>query len=697
MVDWDAYLEALAAEDLLSPPDQPSVPGEPAPDRCSSSPAGLESFFLPVVQQLLPLFLTRAPVGSPPMTGANRGATLREAGRSLAEQASQTGLSLSACLAAHGRIRDTLIALACRIFPPGELVAPIKKLLQFNDGILAGLVAEWSRLKSLNHRRRHQEARRYLLRERKRYATVFKRMEEPAFVVNGELRLLDVNPAFEEFFGRNAQECLGSTCKAVIGHKFCTQCPLDSVVREGGSFSGVEVDLEGACSGTTGGRRSRTVLMAGTALGEEGAGGGGAIVILQNITEQKRAEAELRRSEEKFRSLVENLPDVIWRADRNGRILFVSSNCLSLLALGATELTGSDRFSRVHPDDLPELRRTYAQLFEDGQPYDVRYRFRRGDGTWVWLRERAAATRDEQQEEVCADGLSWDISEFVNVEGELEEYRCWLEEMVDERTEELSSINRKLKREIGKRRRVEKELIRLTASLQQSNAELEQFAYVASHDLKEPLMLITAFAERLHLRYGATLDQRGRDYLSRIVKAAGQLKDLVEALLQLSRVSTSRRPFERLELNRLVKEVLDDLGESIRSTGARVEVTDLPDLIGDRVQIRQLFQNLIANALKYRRRDSTPEIKLSSRLLQDGTCEITVTDNGIGLQEQDQERIFEPFVRLTGSENSEGSGMGLTTCRKIVTRHGGKIKAVSRPGQGAIFVIRLPLEQPGPG
>ncbi len=694
MVDWDTFLKALAAGDILLPPDAPIVSGKLDPDRSGSFPAWAERLIIPVVQLQLPAFLLHSSADSMPIPESDREASLLKAGRFLAEQASETGLSLSACLTALSRIRQALIAQACRIFPSGELSEPILELLRFSDGILAGLVAEWSRLKSMNHRRRHQEARRYILRERKRYATVFKRMEEPAFVVDGDLRLLDVNPAFEQFFGRKAKECLGSTCKAVIGHKFCPQCPLDSVIREGGSFSGIEVDLEGACTSAPGKRKLRTVLMAGTALGDEGAVGG-AIVILQNITEQKRVEAELRCSEEKFRSLVENLPDVIWRADHQGRIIFVSSNCQAILALGAAELTGSDRFARVHPEDLPELRRAYAQLIKHGQPYDVRYRFQRGDETWVWLHERAAATSDERQGEVCADGLCWDITEFVNVEGELEEYQSWLEEMVDERTEELSSINRKLKKEIGERRRVEKELIRLTASLRQSNAELEQFAYVASHDLKEPLMLITAFAERLKLRYGTVLDERGRDYLGRIVKAAGQLKELVEALLQLSRVSTSRRSFERLELRQLAQDVLGDLEEVISSTGARVEVIDLPDLNGDRVQIRQLFQNLIANAIKYRRRETAPEVCITGRLAEEGFCEITIADNGIGLGGDEVEQIFEPFVRLHGRDVFEGCGMGLTTCRKIVERHGGEIKAVSRPGQGALFVIRLPLEQSG--
>ena len=667
-----------------------------APGPTGSPSTVADRFLRSAVHQLLPSFLQPAPAASTTSRNQDeRKHAIVAAGREMAEYCRHAGLGLAVCLAAQQRVRNGLIRQACRTISAADLAAAITELLHFSDWILTGLVDEWSRLKAQNHRRRHQEARRYILREKKRYATIFRRMEEPAFVVDRELCLLDVNPAFEKFFNLRAKDCLGTTCMTSIGHRFCEQCPLSQVIREGGSFSGLEVKLEIVGPGQSGEMERRTVLMAGTALGEVGDGDLGAIVVLQNITEQKKAEAELRRSEEKFRSLVENLPDVIWRADQRGRVLYVSSNSKSILGLDAEEISGSDRFARVHPEDLPELQRVYGQLFEKAHSYDVRYRYRHGNGSWIWLRERAAATGQGLPEETFVDGLSWEITEFVNVEGELEEYRSWLEDMVDERTEELSRINRKLKKEIGKRSRVEKELIRLTASLKQSNAELEQFAYVASHDLKEPLMLITAFAERLQLRYTDELDERGRDYVGRIVKASRQLRELVEALLQLSRVTASHRPFQRLKLQELVREVLSDLDEGISRTGARVEVINLPELNGDVVQIRQLFQNLIANALKYRRQEVVPEVVISGRLVEEGFCEITITDNGIGLSADEVEKIFEPFVRLHDRGDLEGCGMGLTTCRKIVGRHGGEIKAVSRPGQGAVFVIRLPLRHQG--
>ncbi|NTV15193.1 MAG: PAS domain S-box protein [Desulfobulbaceae bacterium] len=669
MVEWSGFLSALA--ELASFP---------------SSAVPAEEMYFSAFQQLLPEFLN-IPEPSP---GEGQSARLIVAGRELAEQIRLAGLPLGAALAAQASVREALVSLCFSAFSePADQRRALAVVQRLADGLYSGMVNEWLRLQTMLHRRRHKEASRYLLREKKRYNTVFRKMSEPAFVVDRDLRLLEVNPAFEKFFGVTGRECFGARCRDVIGHGSCQDCPLPQVVRQGGSFAGVELTIEVAGQGLAPGRReSRVVQLSGTALGSE-EDGGGAIVVIQDVTGQKRAEAELVRSEEKFRSLVENLPDLIWRADRQGRLLFVSANCARILGLPVEALLETDRFSRIHPEDIDEVRDAYAMFWEGGRNYDVQYRFQRGDGVWIWLHDRAAAT-GEDRGGVFADGLAWEVTDFKNVELELDSYRTWLEELVDERTEELRLINSKLKSEIAERQMVERELVRMTASLQRSNAELEQFAYVASHDLREPLMLVTAFAERLRHHYGGVLDARGNNYLERIIKSAGTLTDLVEALLQLSRVSTSTRPFEPLDLNRLVMEVLDELEEPLVRSGARVEVGPLPDLNGDPVQIRQLFQNLISNALKYRRLETPPEVTITGGLAEDGICEIVVADNGIGIAEEALERIFEPFVRLHGRGVFEGCGMGLATCRKIVDRHGGEILAQNNPGQGALLVVRLP-------
>ena len=673
MVEWSEFLDALAV--MAAPPS-------------ASAPA--ESLCFAAFHQLLPDFLVAPEVSQ----GDDQTARLIIAGRGLAEQLRLTGLPFGAALSAQARVRHELLSLCFQCFPdPEDLRGAVTTVQRLGDDLFSGMVSEWLRLQTMLHRRRHKEASGYLLREKKRYNTVFRRMSEPAFVVDQELRLVEVNPAFERFFGLTGRECMGATCQSVIGHDYCQSCPLSQVVRQGGSFSEVEVTIERACPASVGsGRQSRTVHLTGTSLGGEGEGGG-AIVVIQDISDQKHAEEELLRSEEKFHSLVENLPDLIWRADRRGRLLFVSANSARILGLPAEVLMETDRFARIHPEDIDEARDAYVRFWESGRGYDVQYRFQRGDGVWIWLHDRAAAT-GENQGIPFADGLSWEVTDFKHVELELDAYRTWLEELVDERTEELRLINTQLTGEIAERKLVQKELLRLTNSLQRSNADLEQFAYVASHDLREPLMLVTAFAERLRLHYGGALDARGSGYIERIIRSVGTLSDLVEALLQLSRVSISTRAFEHLDLNRLLREVLEDLEEPLARCGARVEVGQLPKLHGDPVQIRQLFQNLISNALKYRRVELPPLVTVSGGLPEEGICEITVADNGIGIAEKELERIFEPFVRLHGRDIYEGCGMGLATCRKIVDRHGGEIKAQSPPGQGAVLVLRLPTCHP---
>jgi signal transduction histidine kinase len=235
--------------------------------------------------------------------------------------------------------------------------------------------------------------------------------------------------------------------------------------------------------------------------------------------------------------------------------------------------------------------------------------------------------------------------------------------------------------------------------LEASNRELEEFAYVASHDLQEPLRKIMAFGDRLRRKYGAVLDEVGQDYLARMQNAAGRLQNLISDLLELSRVATRRQPFEQVDLTTLVTEVLKDLETVIEQQRGRVDVAPLPTITADPVQIRQLFQNLIGNALKFHKPDNRPIVKISSQVEPVGASSnviysIMVADNGIGFEEKYVDRIFQPFQRLHSSTLYTGTGMGLAICRRIVERHGGTITAKSQPDMGATFFITLPAVQP---
>ncbi|MEH1952301.1 PAS domain-containing protein [Nostoc sp.] len=236
--------------------------------------------------------------------------------------------------------------------------------------------------------------------------------------------------------------------------------------------------------------------------------------------------------------------------------------------------------------------------------------------------------------------------------------------------------------------------------LARSNKELQQFAFVASHDLQEPLRKITTFGDRLKTTCGDTLTEQGRDYLERMQNAANRMQTLIEDLLTLSRVTTRAQPFVSVNLSKIAQEVLSDLEVYIQQTGASVEITELPTIKADPLQMRQLLQNLIGNALKFHRPQTPPAIKIYGNILDNQAdnlsansevCQIIVEDNGIGFEEKYLERIFNVFQRLHSSIEYEGTGIGLAICRKIIERHHGNITAQSKPGEGAKFTITLSI------
>lgn len=261
-------------------------------------------------------------------------------------------------------------------------------------------------------------------------------------------------------------------------------------------------------------------------------------------------------------------------------------------------------------------------------------------------------------------------------------------------------------RDISQAKSDASERARHQAELERSNQDLQQFAYVASHDLQEPLRKIKAFSERLRTQHAEHLDDLGQQCLQRIHSAAVRMQSLIDGLLTLSRVATGGLKFVPVNLEQVARDVIGDLEAQIERSGARVEIERLPTIQADPLQMRQLFQNLIGNALKFRRPEEPPLIRVSGRFVhrrgerpagsrpEDETVRILVEDNGIGFSDDDAERIFGVFQRLHTREAYEGTGMGLAICRRIVERHGGTISARGKPGVGSTFEVLLPVVPP---
>lgn len=260
----------------------------------------------------------------------------------------------------------------------------------------------------------------------------------------------------------------------------------------------------------------------------------------------------------------------------------------------------------------------------------------------------------------------------------LQERADELEDKVKQRTQEITLYSEELAR---------------------SNQELEDFAFVASHDLQEPLRKICTFSDRMKSMYGSQLDQRGSDYLERLHSAAMRMSVLIHDLLEFSRIRTRGKPFVEVDLNEAIHLIIDDLEVAIESSGAILKIDKLPIIAADSSQITQLFLNLLSNAIKFRKPDVTPKIHVAYQQIEKDISgskievhEISVSDNGIGFDLEYQEKIFVPFQRLHARDQYKGTGIGLAVCKRIVERHGGVIEVASEVGEGSTFRVYFPVE-----
>lgn len=234
------------------------------------------------------------------------------------------------------------------------------------------------------------------------------------------------------------------------------------------------------------------------------------------------------------------------------------------------------------------------------------------------------------------------------------------------------------------------QLQKLNEELTRSNAELEQFAYIASHDLQSPLQAIVGYARILGWKYEKNLDDDAKRYIERIMNAGWRMTQLIEDLLAYSRVGTRTQEFKPTDCNTVLEEALGNLREEISSCGANITYSDLPAVMADRTQLMRLFQNLVSNAIKFRRPEVPPTIEITAQPKNNDEWLIEVRDNGIGIEPENFERIFEIFQRLHSYNDYPGTGIGMTICKKIVERHGGRIWVESQIGVGTTFYFTIP-------
>ncbi|MEO5777546.1 MAG: chemotaxis protein CheB [Flavobacterium sp.] len=404
----------------------------------------------------------------------------------------------------------------------------------------------------------------------------------------------------------------------------------------------------------------------------------GVTILANEVTEQVLVKKQIEESEAKFRTLAESIPNMIWAAGADGQKNFFNKYFLDYTGLSFEELQEDGMRKIIFPGDLKKDLQLWNQALKTGEDFNMEKRIRCHDGTYRWHLSHSSAQKD-------TDG---NITGWIGSNTEIEHQKKFTEELeikVKERTDDLQNLNEELKK---------------------SNIRLDQFAYVASHDLQEPLRKIITFSLLLQDQHKDELSKNVKLYLNKIEGASSRMSTLISDMLNFSRLLQPEKLFVTTDLNEVLKNILGDFELLIAEKKAEIKIDLLPSITAIPLQMNQLFYNLISNALKYSKEDESPLITITSRNVSEkeikkypdfnpfmAYVEIIFKDNGIGFEQQYAERIFTIFQRLHDKETYIGNGIGLALCKTIIENHHGEIFAKAKENQGASFHVILPITQ----
>ncbi|MBT5377275.1 MAG: PAS domain-containing protein [Nitrospinaceae bacterium] len=372
---------------------------------------------------------------------------------------------------------------------------------------------------------------------------------------------------------------------------------------------------------------------------------------------------------------INNLPSIVYRCanDPDWTMKNIHGNCFNLTGYQSEDLENNRKLSYadlIHPNDQGSVWEGVQKGIERKEPFRLAYRIISASGKEKRVWEQGCGVYSKQGELQALEGIITEVTEQNHAPVDLDHK----EAPVNDPTQDLKRLNQILKLSIN--------------DLKRSNQELETFAYVASHDLQEPLRKIKIFCSYIEKQPGK-LDEKGKDYFSRILKASVRMQNFTDDLLQLSQLTNTAQSFPETDLNKIIASVLLDLSGSITQSGAKIQTDKMPTVPADATQMKQLFQNILTNSLKFQEPGATPVIKITSLRTGNKKLELNIEDNGIGVKPDKTEKIFEPLVRLHGRNQYEGTGLGLALCKRIISNHGWEIRAEKLPQQGTKIIITL--------
>jgi two-component system CheB/CheR fusion protein len=503
----------------------------------------------------------------------------------------------------------------------------------------------------------------------------FYTIREAIIVLDSDLRVKTANHSFYQIFKVKKEDTEGRFIYELGNHQW--DIPrlrelLDTIIPQNTHFYGYEVTHRFPTIG------EKIMMLNARKIIQKIHRQHLILLAIEDITEHRQAERVLQEREAWIRNMADNAPVMIWVTDANKRVTFFNKTWLEYTSRKPELEMGTGWMDGIHPDDRAVFLQQYNAHFNERKPFSLEFRLLNNAGEYRWILNSG---KPDFNSDASFRGYIVSCTEIHDKKLMQQE----LEKRVQERTHDLQQINRELER---------------------SNSELQQFAYVASHDLQEPLRKIMTFSDRLQQHFGNELPEKGNGYIEKIIDSSQRMTRLIDDLLNFSKITRPTESFKRTDLNTIMKNVLDDFEEIIKDKKAKVEYDKLPAIHAIPVQMEQLFHNLVSNGLKFTGKAKQPLITITARPFDKSNIsrfprlnanseyqEIIVQDNGIGFSAEYADQIFIIFQRLNDKQEFPGTGIGLALCRKIVNNHNGEIFAESKEGKGAAFHVVLPVNQ----